>query len=966
MPRLITLGGLTLQLPAEGDALVRQRRKLALLCVLARSRRPTSRDVLAEMLWGEEPDERARHSLAEALSNLRRVLGRDAVSARAADVALAPGVLSVDATEFETACERGDWEAAVAVYAGPFLDGVCIDRAPSFEQWADAERARLARLFERACQAHGVALMRARDYAAAVALAARWLDAEPCAADAALLLLSAHKAPGTREAVTAALAAYAALADRLRRTFDTEPDAAVVAAGARLRDDLARHRLSPEVALPRVSVPIDAVAPPSFAPALLPATSLADVAPGPVLDAAPDPVRDPTPDAAPVAIGHAVSVDPGRRPRRRWIAAATLAGAVAILATVTARGTSAPRGPVERPWVVVADVDDPVLDSTLDRVVPFALAAGVVQAGDVDIVPADRVRTTLQLMRRAPDAPVDEAAARDVAARLGASAVLVPGVVRAGDAYVLTARLVDVRGGAPLGTDVARAGRTDDLLAAVDALARRVRARLGEPEAALRRDPPLPLVTTASLPALRAYADGDRAHKHGDYAEAAASYNVAVTLDSTFATALAALGSEHYWLNAPADGEKAFAAALRHTDRLTPRERMTVAARHAQWLTDYQRAAALREEWLAEHPADRDVLGSLAYTYLRAKRLPDAIATLTRLFAVDSTDAIDWINFATAHAGLRTVPHARQAVAAYHRAFALDSGLRTKTIINHEYGAAWLAAGFPDSAAAAYRLMLTRSAPERASGVRSLAMLAMWRGAYAEAADSLRVAAGLHNGGKDDRSAVLSEARDRLYRRTALLALGRDADADVELRAVRDIARHKRLDPTFESWIVRALARSGRMGDALALRDSLRAQITLASPEQRSSLALAEGEIALAEGRHADAERQLDSGLVNARAQGAFCKESRAWAAWRRGDLAAAATRYAVLDSGYRFGSEGQELTVSAPYWLGRIAEARGDASGARRQYARFLARYATPDPGLVLVADARRRTDALPVLAVR
>src|SRR4051812_48183522 len=115
-PRLITLGRLTLVAESsEVDDLAKRRRKLALLAVLALSPRPLSRDRLVDMFWGEEPEERARHSLSDALSHLRRVLGRDAIATRQTEISLADATaLEVDAREFAHACDAHDWEHAVA------------------------------------------------------------------------------------------------------------------------------------------------------------------------------------------------------------------------------------------------------------------------------------------------------------------------------------------------------------------------------------------------------------------------------------------------------------------------------------------------------------------------------------------------------------------------------------------------------------------------------------------------------------------------------------------------------------------------------------------------------------------------------------------------------------------------------------------------------------------------------------
>src|SRR5215213_6771364 len=49
------------------EVLARRRKELALLAYLAASRRPVSRERLATLLWGDRPDERARHSLRQTL-----------------------------------------------------------------------------------------------------------------------------------------------------------------------------------------------------------------------------------------------------------------------------------------------------------------------------------------------------------------------------------------------------------------------------------------------------------------------------------------------------------------------------------------------------------------------------------------------------------------------------------------------------------------------------------------------------------------------------------------------------------------------------------------------------------------------------------------------------------------------------------------------------------------------------------
>lgn len=173
---LRTLGELALRTPSvDSTGLTKRRRKLAVLAVLALSRRAPARDALVEMFWGDEPEDRARHSLSDALSHLRRVLGRDAIVTRGDLVQLdLPGRLSVDALAFESACERGDWKQAIDLYGGPFLLGFHLDGAGSLERWIARHRSTYERRFEQACEAQLELLVAAGDGEAARGLVARW------------------------------------------------------------------------------------------------------------------------------------------------------------------------------------------------------------------------------------------------------------------------------------------------------------------------------------------------------------------------------------------------------------------------------------------------------------------------------------------------------------------------------------------------------------------------------------------------------------------------------------------------------------------------------------------------------------------------------------------------------------------------------------------------------------------------
>jgi len=137
--------------PVVGRAALRQR--IALLALLAVEHpRPLSRDKLVANLWPESATGDARHLLRESLYILRSALGEESVLSGGDDLRLSPDRLSCDLWEFEAALGRGDLEAAVGVYHGPFLSGFHLSDAEEFDHWADGERSRLARRYGQALE----------------------------------------------------------------------------------------------------------------------------------------------------------------------------------------------------------------------------------------------------------------------------------------------------------------------------------------------------------------------------------------------------------------------------------------------------------------------------------------------------------------------------------------------------------------------------------------------------------------------------------------------------------------------------------------------------------------------------------------------------------------------------------------------------------------------------------------------
>ncbi len=161
--------------PVVGPAA--QRRRLALLAILASaSDDGVSREKLIWYLWPDVDSKQGRHFLADSVYALRKALGQESIVAIGDNLRLSCEIVESDVAEFRRALARGDNEAAVALYTGPFLDGFFVSDASEFEPWAEAERAMLA-----------------RKYAGALELLARRHEAAADPAGAALWWRGAHR-----------------------------------------------------------------------------------------------------------------------------------------------------------------------------------------------------------------------------------------------------------------------------------------------------------------------------------------------------------------------------------------------------------------------------------------------------------------------------------------------------------------------------------------------------------------------------------------------------------------------------------------------------------------------------------------------------------------------------------------------------------------------------------------------------
>ena len=229
---LKTLGGLSVEADgARASGAAQQRKTLALLALLAASRRGMSRDKLIAYLWPEADAEHARNTLKQACHALRRDLHPE-LFLGAVELRLNPDVLTSDIGSLEDALDRGDPARAVAAYSGPFLDGFYLAGAVEFERWVEETRAALKRRVGEALECLATHAASVGDVHGAVHWWRRLATLDPLNSHVALGLMNTLAAAGDRAGALQVARAHEA---RLRDELDAAPDPAVVELTERLR-----------------------------------------------------------------------------------------------------------------------------------------------------------------------------------------------------------------------------------------------------------------------------------------------------------------------------------------------------------------------------------------------------------------------------------------------------------------------------------------------------------------------------------------------------------------------------------------------------------------------------------------------------------------------------------------------------------------------------------------------------------
>jgi tetratricopeptide (TPR) repeat protein len=629
-------------------------------------------------------------------------------------------------------------------------------------------------------------------------------------------------------------------------------------------------------------------------------------------------------------------------------------------------------------------------------------------AGDLHSVDP---RAVLSYTARQGTAGLGPDQGRAIAEHFGAGMFVLGDVLTVSGRLRLTAALYDVRRNNRAAASASVEGPADRVFELVDSLAGQLVASWSGRESRLTG---IAAVTTRSLPALKAYLDGEGAFRAGNFDAAIEGFGRAVAQDSQFALAWYRMSIAAEWLTRSDIARNAAEHAVRLADRLSEHDRLLLQALVATRRGAFSEALPLYQKILAIYPSDIEAwvqLGEVQFHYgpLAGHPISDSKATWQRVAALEPTffpPIVHLVRIAASEgnrsevdslvrraAALRAGGGAREAGSSRSeileletvRAFVVgDTAEQTRLIGRLDaatdvttYLSMWSVASFAGNTAGAARVGKLLTAPSRSSWSRAAAYLALAELATAGGRINAARAALDSAAGIDARSAAEARAllaafpfrkADRTElasARTALAAAPETPEPPAE--AAVFLSSHHGLHRHFRAYLLGLL--SARLGDAPQAARYTAELEALPAPTEAGSLAgdLSRGvraELAAKRGRPAEATaafagarreawyEMASASPFFAQSRERFLQAEALVAQSRDGE---AAVLYRSLSGqGSLF-----ELAYLAPAQLrlGEIAERQGRADEAAQHYSRVVEVWRDADPELQpLVREASAR----------
>ncbi len=624
------------------------------------------------------------------------------------------------------------------------------------------------------------------------------------------------------------------------------------------------------------------------------------------------------------------------------------------------------------------------------------LVTNLSQSPDLRVLSTQRLYQILDETGHRDDRSLSGQVVATVARQAQATTALVGSFVRAGERIRIQASLQDPRTGEVIASERVEGDPDAGLFVLVDDLTGRLRKRLETPsfvKFAEKKEKKLQEVTTASLEAYKAYAEGSTLHERMQEREARAYFEKAVEADPGFAMALAKLSVVNANLG-DADKAREYAAkAVAKAESLPPGERYYIEGRHYSLdPRSTEKAVAAYQKAVDSAPDHTAARNNLAQALIGLRRYPEALVHLEELRRRGMSFPGSYMSLAETYLATGQPDKAREALTGYIAAhpessaglenlgfFELMQGrtdealaafdkaasLGPSEVTKLEMGRAVahaLREEWPQAEGCARRLMSSQDARERWEGGATLAIASLYRGDVG-AARRLSAQGATSGASSNERIAA------RLFHARLESDLGRHGEALAEAdKVVAEAGAEPKQLAEGQGMRALSLAHLGRAKEAARSQAAVEAFLStipkVIGEPHRLQL---EGELALARGDNDAAREALEkaASLLPPKSVSMDTAPVEVQFSLGRAALAAGDDDGARKALAYVVGAGPLRIGTPIPYvrslaLLAALEEKQGRVPEARKLYERYLSYWKHGQIDRALVARAGQRLAAL------
>jgi eukaryotic-like serine/threonine-protein kinase len=352
------------------------------------------------------------------------------------------------------------------------------------------------------------------------------------------------------------------------------------------------------------------------------------------------------------------------RKRNLWKVLAAALAVAALVAGGLYYRLHGDRRLTEKDTIVLADFTNSTGDPVFDDTLKTALSVSLNQSPFLNVLPENKVASTLKLMMRPRDTKLTPDVARELCERADSKAYIAGSIASLGSEYVVGLKAVNCHTGDTLAQEQATASSKEKVLDALGQTASKLRGELGESLVTVQKfDVPLQEATTSSLEALQAFSVGRKAYSEKGPVAALSDYQRAIQLDPNFAMGHWAVAAGYAGLGEVGRANEDFTKAFELREHASEREKLLFSAAYYENVTgQLEKATQTYQEWIAAYPRDLTAHLDLGNAYAELAQYEKAAESYRECLRLDPLSGSSYGNLSNALLALQRFDESQQII----------------------------------------------------------------------------------------------------------------------------------------------------------------------------------------------------------------------------------------------------------------------------------------------------------------